>query len=95
MATPKNPRAAKKAAPTTPKARKPKTSSAPGESANALAWLMDKLPAHLSDGGVLLLEVGHERAHFEAAFPRLQPVWLPSSAGDDAVLLLTREDLIR
>ena len=57
--------------------------------------LLRELPAHLSDGGVLLLEVGHERAHFEAAFPRLQPVWLPSSAGDDAVLLLTREDLIR
>ena len=57
--------------------------------------LLRELPAHLSDGGVLLLEVGHERAHFEAAFPRLQPVWLPSSAGDDAVLLLTREDLVR
>ena len=57
--------------------------------------LLRELPAHLSDGGVLLLEVGHERAHFEAAFPRLQPVWLPSSAGDDAVLLLTREDLTR
>ena len=26
--------------------------------------------------------------HFEAAFPRLQPVWLPTSAGDDQVLLL-------
>jgi ribosomal protein L3 glutamine methyltransferase len=38
---------------------------------------------------VLVLEIGHERAHFEAAFPHLQPVWLPTSAGDDAVLLLT------
>ena len=54
--------------------------------------LLGQLSPYLSDRGVLLLEVGHERAHFEAAFPRLQPVWLPTSAGDDAVLLLTRED---
>ena len=43
---------------------------------------------HLSADGVLVLEIGHERAHFEAAFPRLEPVWLPTSAGDDQVLLL-------
>ncbi|ODU08204.1 MAG: ribosomal protein L3 N(5)-glutamine methyltransferase [Rubrivivax sp. SCN 71-131] len=55
--------------------------------------LLPALPAHLAPGGVLLLEVGHERAHFEAAFPRLQPVWIETSAGDDAVLLLTTEDL--
>ena len=27
-------------------------------------------PAHLSDDAVLVLEIGHERAHFERAFPR-------------------------
>jgi ribosomal protein L3 glutamine methyltransferase len=42
---------------------------------------------------VLVLEIGHERDHFEAAFPELEPVWLPTSAGDDPVLLLTREAL--
>jgi ribosomal protein L3 glutamine methyltransferase len=42
---------------------------------------------------VLVLEIGHERAHFEAAFPGLEPVWLATSAGDDSVLLLTREQL--
>lgn len=47
----------------------------------------------LSVHGVLVLEIGHERAHFEAAFPKLSPVWLPTSAGDDQVLLLTREAL--
>ena len=55
--------------------------------------LLQALPAHLAPGGVLLLEIGHERAYFEAAFPHLQPVWLTTSAGDDAVLLLTAEDL--
>ncbi len=56
--------------------------------------LLQGLPSHLSASGVLLLEVGHERAHFEAAFARLQALWLATSAGDDAVLLLTREDLL-
>jgi len=55
--------------------------------------LLRGLPAHLTPGGVLLLEIGHERAHFEAAFPHLQPLWMSTSAGDDAVLLLTRENL--
>jgi ribosomal protein L3 glutamine methyltransferase len=55
--------------------------------------LLQALPAHLSPGAVLLLEIGHERAHFDAAFPNLHPVWLETSAGDDAVLLLTAEDL--
>ena len=50
-------------------------------------------PAHLSDIGVLVLEVGHERAHFEAAFPRLESAWLETSAGDDQVVLLTRDAL--
>ena len=47
----------------------------------------------LADDGALVLEIGHERAHFEAAFPKLQPVWLPTSAGDEQVLLLMKEQL--
>ncbi|MDB5914724.1 MAG: site-specific DNA-methyltransferase (adenine-specific)-like protein [Ramlibacter sp.] len=50
-------------------------------------------PSHLSENGVLVLEIGNERAHFEAAFPRLEAVWLETSAGADQVLLLTREAL--
>ena len=34
-------------------------------------------------------------AHFDAAFPSLEPVWLATSAGEDQVLLLTREALLR
>jgi len=55
--------------------------------------LLPQVPAHLNVHGVLVLEIGHERAHFEAAFPRLEAVWLPTSAGNDQVLLLTREAL--
>jgi ribosomal protein L3 glutamine methyltransferase len=48
---------------------------------------------HLGPQGVLVLEIGHERRHFEAAFPALQPLWLSTSAGDDQLLLLAREQL--
>ncbi|WP_088286745.1 50S ribosomal protein L3 N(5)-glutamine methyltransferase [Ideonella sp. A 288] len=51
--------------------------------------LLRDAPSHLNDGAVLVLEIGHEREHFERAFPALEPVWLPTSAGDDQVLLLT------
>lgn len=47
----------------------------------------------LKPGGVLVLEIGNERAHFEAAFPELEAIWLETSAGDDQVLLLTLESL--
>jgi ribosomal protein L3 glutamine methyltransferase len=50
--------------------------------------LIEAARSHLADGGVMVLEIGHERAHFEAAFPRLPVVWLPTSAGDDQVLLI-------
>jgi ribosomal protein L3 glutamine methyltransferase len=51
--------------------------------------LLLKAPAHLTPEGVLVLEIGNERKHFEAAFPKLEVVWLPTSAGMDQVLLVT------
>ncbi|MBK1611997.1 50S ribosomal protein L3 N(5)-glutamine methyltransferase [Rubrivivax gelatinosus] len=55
--------------------------------------LLAALPERLSPHGVLVLEIGHERAHFEAAFPRLETVWLETSAGEDQVLLLSADAL--
>lgn len=52
-------------------------------------------PATMSPEAVLVLEIGHERAHFERAFPRAEVAWLPTSAGDDQVLLMTRDALVR
>jgi ribosomal protein L3 glutamine methyltransferase len=57
--------------------------------------LFETAPAKMSESAVLVLEIGNERTHFEAAFPRLQAVWLETSAGEDQVLLLTRETLVR
>jgi ribosomal protein L3 glutamine methyltransferase len=57
--------------------------------------LLNDAAVHLQPQGLLVLEIGHERAHFDAAFPTLEVVGLPTSEGDDAVLLITREALER
>ena len=49
---------------------------------------------HMTVDAVLVLEIGNERANFEAAFAQLEVVWLESSAGEDQVLLVTREALL-
>jgi ribosomal protein L3 glutamine methyltransferase len=53
--------------------------------------LMKDLPDRMNNNAILVLEIGNERGHFEAAFPRLEAVWLETSAGEDQVLLLTKE----
>lgn len=55
--------------------------------------LLREAPQHMNEGAVLVLEIGNEREHFEAAFPKLEAIWLETSAGEDQVLLLTREAL--
>jgi ribosomal protein L3 glutamine methyltransferase len=47
----------------------------------------------LKKNGVLIVEIGNERAYAEAAFPDLELTWLSTSAGDDMVFLLTAEQL--
>ncbi|HJU71565.1 MAG TPA: 50S ribosomal protein L3 N(5)-glutamine methyltransferase [Paucimonas sp.] len=49
----------------------------------------------LTGQGLLMVEVGNERRHAEAAFPKLEPTWLSTSAGDDMVFLLTADQLRR
>jgi ribosomal protein L3 glutamine methyltransferase len=56
--------------------------------------LLRDAPAHMNPGAVLVLEIGNECPHFEAAFPHLEVVWLETSAGEDQVLLITRDSLI-
>jgi ribosomal protein L3 glutamine methyltransferase len=56
--------------------------------------LLARAPAHMTPAAVLVLEIGNERAHFEAAFPALEVAWLPTHATDDAVLLVTRAALV-
>ena len=51
-------------------------------------------PACMSDDAVIILEIGNERPYFEAAFPQLPVFWLDTSAGEDQVLLVTRQALV-
>ena len=53
------------------------------------------LPDRMNHKAILILEIGNERDHFEAAFPRLEAVWLETSAGEDQVLLVTKEALLK
>lgn len=55
--------------------------------------LMSGVRSHLSDQGVLVLEVGHERVQFDAAYRRLPAIGLSTSAGDDQVLLFEAAEL--
>jgi ribosomal protein L3 glutamine methyltransferase len=47
----------------------------------------------LTDDGILLIEIGNERTHVEAAFGGLDLTWVSTSAGDDAVFLIQARDL--
>ncbi|MEH3085884.1 MAG: 50S ribosomal protein L3 N(5)-glutamine methyltransferase [Xylophilus ampelinus] len=55
--------------------------------------LLRDAPARMAEDAVLVLEIGNERPHFEAAFPDLPAFWLPTSAGEDQVLLVERSAL--
>ncbi|MGZ5153191.1 MAG: 50S ribosomal protein L3 N(5)-glutamine methyltransferase [Burkholderiales bacterium] len=48
---------------------------------------------HLNPGGLLVVEVGHNRKRVEKTFPELPLIWAQTSGGDDCVFLITRESL--
>ena len=50
-------------------------------------------PRLMAPDGLLVLEIGHERPYFEAAFPDLDPVWLETATTTDQILLLRRAQI--
>ncbi len=60
-----------------------------------LSTLRSHPERYLNPQGVLVLEIGNEREHFDSAFPELEVVWLETSAGFDQVMLITREALLK
>ncbi len=75
--------------------REPELALAGGEDGlDAVRRVLARSPAFLSGGGVLVVEVGHNREGVERAFPRLACTWLSTASGADAVFLLTREELV-
>lgn len=51
-------------------------------------------PGHLQPGGVLAVEVGHNRDIVDAAFPDLPLTWIDTDSAEGKVFLLRREDLV-
>jgi len=68
---------------------------------DATRRILAQAKAHLNPGGVLVVEIGHNRDALEAAFPSLPFTWLDTASGnqfvfrpdDSFVFLLRREDL--
>lgn len=48
---------------------------------------------HLNPDGILVVEIGHNREALETTYPHLPFTWLDTSAGDQHVFLLRREEL--
>ncbi|MBI2286323.1 MAG: 50S ribosomal protein L3 N(5)-glutamine methyltransferase [Nitrosomonadales bacterium] len=49
---------------------------------------------HLTENGLLVVEIGHNREVLEAAYPDLPFTWLDVSAGDQFVFMLHKNDLL-
>ncbi|WP_415034094.1 50S ribosomal protein L3 N(5)-glutamine methyltransferase [Azonexus sp.] len=55
--------------------------------------LLAEAKKHLTENGLLIVEIGHNRATLEAAYPTLPFTWLDTAAGDEYVFMLRAEDL--
>ena len=74
--------------------REPRLALAGGSDGLALVRrMLAQAGAHLNSKGLLIVEIGHNRAALEKAYPRLPFIWLDTSAGGDYVFMLQREDL--
>lgn len=74
--------------------REPSLALASGEDGlDHIRTILRDAPKHLNQGGLLVVESGHNRDTLEGAFPHLPFTWLETSAGDEFVFLLSREQL--
>jgi ribosomal protein L3 glutamine methyltransferase len=58
-----------------------------GDGMDFVRRLLDTAAGHLTPEGVLVVEIGHEAQHFEAAFPDLEYAWLPVTAGERMIVV--------
>ncbi len=55
--------------------------------------ILEQAKEHLTDHGLLVVEVGHNRLELEMAYPDMEFTWLDTHGGDEHVFLLTRDQL--
>jgi len=60
---------------------------------DATRQILAAAKAHLNPGGLLVVEIGHNRDALEATYPALPFTWLDTESGDQFVFMLRREDL--
>ncbi|MEW6677180.1 MAG: 50S ribosomal protein L3 N(5)-glutamine methyltransferase [Pseudomonadota bacterium] len=60
---------------------------------DATRIILRDAPRHLNPGGLLAVEIGHNRSALEAAYPNLDFFWPELEGGNDTVFILTREQL--
>ena len=55
--------------------------------------ILRRAAGYLTDEGMLIVEIGHNRAALEETFPQTPFTWLETTAGDGFVFMLTRDHL--
>jgi ribosomal protein L3 glutamine methyltransferase len=74
--------------------REPQLALASGEDGlDLVRQILLQADEHLKPGGLLVVEIGHNREQLEAAFPNTPFTWLDTSAGDQYVFLLHKDAL--
>jgi ribosomal protein L3 glutamine methyltransferase len=74
--------------------KEPRLALAAGvDGCDVLEHLLAHVASHLNPGGMIFVDVGHNRALVEGRFPKLPFHWLVTEAADDGVFMLRREDL--
>ena len=72
----------------------PRTALASGEDGlEATRTILRQAASHLTEQGLLIVEIGHNRDILEQVFPLTPFTWLETSAGDEYVFLLKRDQL--
>ena len=61
---------------------------------DATRLILKRAADHLTENGILIVEIGHNRDILEAAYPTLPFTWLDVTAGDQFVFMLHRNDLL-
>jgi ribosomal protein L3 glutamine methyltransferase len=74
--------------------REPELALAGGRDGLALVdRMLVEAAGRLTANGVLVVEIGHNRAELERKYPRVPFTWMATSAGDEFVFLVTRRQL--